>query len=222
MTSINKNLSLDVILTRDLDLLKTIAMNIGLDPDSSTLREDIKDYMLPNFDVTSFVKAMKNVEGNASVLVGTTSILPDSVSSQIFDIMSTLITILVYILIAVLIPLLVVVIFITSFSMIEDLFKRIALMKVMGMNGNEITRVLTLMYLPIVVLITLLGVGLMFGFIYGLQYMVYTATSIFISETISGAFFGIGFAVILLILALSIVFMYAKLKRKQIANAVKF
>ncbi len=223
---LNIPLITNLIVTRDRKILNELAKALNIPYDASVSDESLRSQVIvkatPLISGSSYKQALKVAQGPYALLVAAQNIMPTAITNEIFTIMSNLITAVITILIAIIIPLLVVVIFITSFSMIEDLFKRIALMKVMGLNGNEISRVLSMMYIPIILVVALLGVGLMFGMIYGLQFIVYNATSIFISETVSAGFFGMGFGVILLILALSIVFMYAKLKRKEIANAVKF
>ncbi len=95
-------------------------------------------------------------------------------------------------------------------------------MKVIGMNNKEITKILLMMYIPVVLLFLLLGFGLVFGLTQGLQAIVYTVTSVFITKEISAAIFIGGFMVILMIFALSILFICQKLGKKQISTVVKF
>ena len=68
----------------------------------------------------------------------------------------------------------------------------------------------------------MIGTALVFVVIYILQYLIFAVTSIYISPHISVPIFIISAIVILLIFISSIIFMFYKLKKKEIANAVKF
>lgn len=222
ITNINVNQTVDAIVTEDEQILKLAAKTLNIDINNPNLRDAIKNEVAKILNISYFKQILNVVQGDASLALSIKTMMPDNIRNQIFDIISNLITTTIYILVGILIPLLLIIIFIVSFSMIEDLFKKIALMKVLGINFKEINRIILFMYIPIIILITLIGVGLMFGCTYGLQYLIFNVTSIFISEMVSAPIFFIGFSIILLFFILSIVFMYIKLKRKNISDAVKF
>ena len=222
--NLNTNITTKLMIGNHPEILKPVATALGIDPKTPNLVQQVQDAILAKYKTnpTFYIQSMKKVNGEDSITLALASTVPSSFIYQVFDVTTNLVTILVYILIAILIPLLVVVVLIVSFSMIEDLFERIALMKVVGMNGKEIVKILLMMYIPIVIGFALLGAGLMFGLTHGLQAIVYTITSVFITNSVSMGIFSMGFGVIIGIFALSILFMSIKLKKKEIANAVKF
>lgn len=222
--NVNNRQLIDLFVTENQDILKIAAHKIGIDTNLpiNTIREKIIYYLQEIFSISYYKQSIQNIQGESSLLLSISSMLPKNVSNEMYDIISNFFSNIVYILIAVLIPLLLVIIFITSFSIVEDIFKRISIMKILGINNKEIAKTILLMYLPIMLGVVALGTAIVFAAVYSLQYLIYNVTTIFISAYISFPILAIGIFAIIMIFIASLIFMFYKLKKKQIANAVKF
>ena len=218
------NQTADLFVTENPQILKVVAKKLNIDTTLplSEIRSQIVTYVANNMSADKFKEILNNVQGSTSMTVSFTSMLPKTISNELFNIMSSFFSTIIYILIAIIIPLLLMIIFISSFSIVEDFFKRISLLKIMGMNNKEIAKTIITMYLPIFITIAIIGIGLIFAAVYILQYLIFSITSIYISSNISGILLTLAFVAIIIIFSGSIVFMMSKLKKKEIASAVKF
>ncbi|MGL4951157.1 MAG: hypothetical protein ACRC4M_05020 [Mycoplasma sp.] len=223
----------DSLLTLDRGLLIKYAEHIKNEIDPSFVYvddgsiEDLRDPIL-NFistkysTMSNFFNLLNDIDQELILQFSLDSILPSDATIEIFDMMSSLISLIGIATSVVLVPLLLIVSTITSMSIIQDLVNNILLLKILGYSNRNILISLGLMYIPVFILSTVVGLGITFATSFGLQYLTYSLTSIFISPFINPLIFMLGVTATAFILSLSLLYIYIYLKNKKMQNALKF
>ncbi|MGL4947983.1 MAG: hypothetical protein ACRC42_01175 [Mycoplasma sp.] len=222
----------DSLLTINENILLQTAKSIqtSIDPnfvyDDSTLeslRLDVSKFIISNYANHGMFMQMLEVLGQEELLqFSISSILPNDISISVFDLITSLTTIIVIIGSLILLPLLMIVSTITSMSMVQDLTNKIVLMKILGYSNRNILMCLSLMYIPVIILTTIIGLAVTFATSYGTQYLIYSMTSIFISQFVNPWIFILGVVGVVSILFLSLIYIHFHLKNSKMQEVLKF
>lgn len=190
--------------------------------DGKNLRDRVVEYLFANNSTGTFTRSISVAQGNSLLIVAVNSIIPSDTIDNVFSIISTLSTTIMIIGVSIIIPLLFIIIFITSTSLLNDLLKNITLLKVLGYSKKNIIITLALMYLPVIIITLILACTIMFAISYGLQFLVFNITSIYISQSVNLPIYFMGAGIIILIFLACIYAMSVTLKKKKFIESIKF
>ena len=218
------------LITYNPDLLNSISTYIKENIDNSFIiadnandqRNNIINFLTNNFSQSTIIKSFDESDIIDLLSVSLDFALPSSITNDIFSMISNLTSSIIIIIVAILIPLLVFVTMVTSFSIVGDLTKNLALMKILGFSNKNIFITIALMYIPVFVLSVIIGLCIMLALNFGIQMLIYNLTTIFINENIVAWVFLLSVLVIGLILAAATMLTLIISRRKGLENTLKF
>ncbi|WP_412031987.1 ABC transporter permease [Malacoplasma muris] len=212
--SATANVYLDNMVTANTDILKLTGWN---ENDRAKLREKMKTALTTNIlfaqyirDVFGSYPTSINIENIESY--GTIKYLYENLVSTI-DLIQTLLTII-------LIPLIIVMILVISASMLQEFKKMIIVLKTIGYSDKDNIISILATFIPIILLTLLIGIGVVAAILSIFQFVIYTASTVFITGVINWMTYGIGIAVIMAVLIINFVAMIIMYKQQKLKTAI--
>ncbi len=221
--STNLKLEYELLIPNNSNVIDPACQILGINAnDINVKRELLINYLVNNTSLINVKNALTNVNGDVNLLLSISTMMEKDTFNNIFNVMANLVSKIVYLLISILLPLFLITVFIISFSMSNDISKWIGIFKILGYNSFQMNRMFIYMYLPFIIMILLLGIGIMFGATYGLQFLIYNVTSIFITEYVNMTTFIVAYSIVLSILMFSIMYISLILKKQKLTNLISF
>lgn len=196
--------------------------NFAIVDNTNEQRNLIIDYINKNYSLSSIIQVLNNINQTDLLQSATNFILSSTTSEKMFGIVSNLSSTLIIIIASISIPLLILVTLVISLSIINDLYRYIGLMKVLGYSNRNIIVAFSSMYLPVLLITILVGLAISFALNYGVQFLVFNLTSIYLTPGIQAGAYFIGVAASIVIFILCIMFITGVIHRKGLENTIKF
>lgn len=218
ITTYNKS----ILLNTAYYIKKNVDKDFVIGSDINQLRKNIVDFININFGNASFLKMMDNLKINELLKPSLSMVLSNQITNDVFNKITTLIITISVILAAIIIPLLIFVTLVVSFSIITDLERNMGTLKILGVANWKQMLILLKMYSPFFIVSLLIGLGVIFAINYGLQYIIFSMTSIFISTSLNIGILFVGIFIVMLIFILSIILNFLIFRNKKLDSLIKF
>ncbi len=221
--------TLDSLLTFDHSILLEQANQIKNKLDASfdatdnpDLRNRVLNYYDNNFNSNKIKQVLENTNNVMLLKPAQSFILPTDVTNEVFNIVSNLSTTLIVTSVSLLIPLLILVCISTCLSVISGLMKQINLLKVLGYSNRNIIIMLLISFLPVFIIASILGLGMVFGISYGIQFIIFNLSSVFIYPYVQPLPVISAILVLAVIFSIALIASWTKMNRSKLDTAIKF